>query len=155
MQLGDWKFVKLEDLNKKWVYGEPKTYLQVLFINNDSILYGDLVICVNAWGGSKNAEGFRRNLVLIVKVTTSCSFRMKGMSLIRLPLLSWAALRGTIGVKARMGLLEEELEAKLSPKEDEVFLFILKENTKQKLPWKQGSKNEKEGATEFFHKQRL
>lgn len=42
-----------------------------------------------------------------------------------------------IGVKGRMGQSEEELEEKLSlgvREEEEVLLFILKENEKQKLP---------------------
>lgn len=59
----------------------------------------------------------------------SFSVSMEGISLSRMLSFSWIALSGTTGAGARMESLEEELEEKLSPKEEEeeVFLFILKE----------------------------
>lgn len=62
-------------------------------------------------------EDFSWNWVFIMKAVYIFLCNYGGISLIRPPSLSWAAHSGTIGVGARTGPSEEELEAGLSPGE--------------------------------------
>lgn len=135
MQLGDCKFTKSKDLIKKWVHGEPKTCLQLLFVDYDSIFCRDMPVTWTPEEGAKTQKVSWEIWNWLWRLSTSHFASMEGMSLIRLSLLSWAAPSRTIGARAQMGPSKKELEAGLPPrKKEKVPLFILK--GKQKSPWK-------------------
>lgn len=60
------KLMESNNLSKKWVHGESKTYLQLPFIDYDGILYKDLVIHTNARRWSEDMEDFSKDVLLII-----------------------------------------------------------------------------------------
>lgn len=56
-----------KDLSKNWVYGEPKTRIQLLFVDYNGILCMDLVIHANAQKWSEDTKDFSRDVIFVIK----------------------------------------------------------------------------------------
>lgn len=131
MQSGNCKLVKMEDFNLEWIQQKSKTYLQLLFIDDDYVFHKNFVIRTNMRGGSINSKGLLRDMIVVINAIYILLSQHGRDFIYQDAFIIIDCLSGMQGVGAQMRPPEEELEVglPLEEEEEEEFLFIfMKEN---------------------------